>query len=131
MSRERFKVYSKYVGVPYVDRGRDISGWDCYGLYAYVLAEVMGKQVPSYAGTYATADDASQALEQRGEWSRVTDEPREGDGVVFLLRGVPMHCGYVITPGYMLHALKGRDTAIERYDTMAWNKRIEGFYRWN
>jgi probable lipoprotein NlpC len=131
-----FTKYGKYIGVPYADRGRDMTGWDCFGLYCYVLAEVMGKQVRSYDHTYQTADSREQVASairmHAGEWQRVAlGDEREGDGVVFLLGGQPLHCGYVLAPGTMLHCLKGRETCIERYDSFAWNRRIEGIYKWN
>lgn len=134
MSPERFKAYSNYVGVPYVDKGRTPAGWDCYGLYHFVLAQMMGVQAPSYADEYTSATDeasASAALAARGLWQRVAPGAEaEGDGVVFTIAGRPLHCGYVLTRGTMLHALRGRDTVVEPYTRSTWNKRIEGFYKW-
>jgi cell wall-associated NlpC family hydrolase len=136
MSPERSLAYSRFVGVPYLDKGRSPSGWDCYGLYCYVMREVHGVTVPSHSDSYSTAElDQSVAAAfdaGRHGWRSVAPgDEQEGDGVVFNLAGRPLHCGLVIEPGTMLHALKGRDTVIERYRTLAWQKRIEGFYRWN
>jgi cell wall-associated NlpC family hydrolase len=135
MNPARFQAYSRYIGVPYLDKGRDMRGWDCFGLYRYVVREQTGLLVPDYGPSYASADDRADvaaAMAQRGEWRAVVaGAEREGDGVVFLLAGAPIHCGYVLERGTMLHALKGRETCIERYDSAAWNRRIEGFYKWN
>jgi len=140
MNLELSKGYSKYLDVPYKHMGRDRKGWDCYGLYRYVLQECMGKTVGSFADAYQNngtkeADATIHAVLRTGEargWQRVQrGEEVEGDGIVFLLAGEPMHCGYVITPGTMLHCMRGRGTCIERYDNIAWTKRIEGLYKWN
>lgn len=131
-----FSKYDKYVGVPYLDRGRDMHGWDCFGLYCYVVAKEFGTVIRSYDHTYTSAENreevAGSIRMHAGEWQRIAPgDEREGDGVVFLLAGQPLHCGYVIEPGTMLHALKRRETCIERYDSLLWNRRIEGFYKWN
>jgi probable lipoprotein NlpC len=128
-------AYSKYVGVPYKDHGRDTRGWDCYGLYAHVLREAKGIVVPSYSFTYSSSEADNEVIRALSNalptWVRVepgTEE--EGDGIVFNLAGRPLHCGYIIEPGVMLHTLRGRETCIERYDTASWNRRIEGMYKW-
>jgi probable lipoprotein NlpC len=129
--------FSKYVGVPYRDKGRDPVGWDCYGCFRFVFAERHKVLLPSYADTYDSATDKAtvratvRARLGGGEWAPVPlGDEREGDGIVFLLWGQPLHCGYVIAPGIMLHALPGRQTCIERYTAPLWNQRIEGIYRY-
>ena len=132
MSPELSKAFSKYLFVPYVDKGRDMAGWDCFGLYRFVLQERHGVLVPSYAEQYTDADHGTPVIEaHRGDWQAVQQgDEREGDGIVFTLAGQPLHCGYVIERGTMLHSIKGRGTCIERYTSPGWAKRIEGLYRW-
>ncbi len=131
MIPEAFKGFSRYLRVPYLNRGRDLAGWDCYGLCRFVLAERFGVLVPSYVETYQDAEqDAAMALAQRHAdgWQPV-QQPQEGDIVVFNVSGVPTHCGYVMQAGIMLHALRGVGTAIEAYTATTWRKRVEGIYR--
>lgn len=134
MTREASKDFSKYLRVPFLDKGRDLNGWDCFGLYRYLLAELHGIVLPSYTEVYsgAAAEDApvAIALWLPRCWVRVPPhEARQGDGIVFCIGGVPWHCGYVIEPGKMLHARKGCDTAIESYTSALWRSRTEGIYR--
>lgn len=93
-----------------------------------------GVWLPTYTDSYESANDAATvpiALAQRHEWAAVPlGSEREGDGIVFVLGGVPLHVGYITEPGIMLHALKGRGTCFERYMAPTWQKRIEGIYRW-
>ena len=134
--------FARYIATPYKHHGRDLRGWDCYGLYRYVLWEQFGIAIGSYADEYPGRDgsDATDIAITRalrlhagdGNWQRVAPGSEfEGCGIVFNIAGQPLHCGYVLEPGKMLHALKGRGTTIERYDSPAWTKRIEGLYKWN
>lgn len=132
---------AKYIGVPYRHQGRDLKGWDCYGLYRHVLYEQHGIPLASYADEYPRVRDKttdlaiSEALLRHsvdGNWQRVPlGDEHEGYGIVFNVFGQPLHCGYIIEPNRMLHCLKGRGTCVERYDSPAWIKRIEGIYKWN
>lgn len=139
MNQELLLACSKYVGVPYVNKGRSPTGWDCFGLYWWVSWAVLGVVgMPSYDDTYAGVGmpgrDASVALAIRANaplWQRRAGPGMPGDCAVFLLGGAPTHCGMVIGGGNMLHCLQGRDTVIENYTTAGWSRRIEGFYKWN
>ena len=140
MSQELFLAFSKYIGVPYVSKGRSpCPGWDCYGLYWWVQREATGRILPDYLGSYVhdgtPGRDTSVAMALRGHTARWQGVPMAevvpGDAVVFNLAGVPLHVGLVIGGGKMLHCLQGRETVVEQYVTAGWSKRIEGFYRWN
>jgi cell wall-associated NlpC family hydrolase len=137
MSPELSKAFSKYVVVPYQNLGRTTSGWDCYGLYVCLLAERHGKHAPMHSDAYRSSEDERAVIaairsDRRLAWQRIErGTEQEGDGIVFNLAGQPLHCGYIIEPGMMIHAMIGRGTCIERYDVPAWEKRIEGIYRWN
>lgn len=132
VSRDSFR---QYLRVPFLSRGRTLLGWDCYGLYRYMLAYRHGILLPTYTDIYASDEDAAGIAAAMGEykprgWAEVAPgEVQQGDGLVLRIAGVPWHCGYVIEPGIMLHARRGAGTVIEPYTTRLWEKRLEGFYR--
>lgn len=127
--------FKPYLRVPFLSRGRDLRGWDCYGLYRYLMAERHGIVLPSYAEAYKADDDAQGIALAIGTfrpvgWAAVAPgEAQMGDGVVLRIAGQPWHCGYVIEPGIMLHARRGAGTCIESYTAPLWEKRLEGIYR--
>lgn len=124
---------SPYVGLPFVDHGRG-PGYDCWGLVLLVLRERYGVEAPDFGGSYSSTRDidgvpaAFAAGEALPEWSRV-DAPAEGDVVVILVAGKPMHCGVVVGANTMLHARPKTGSVVERYDRPHWGRRVEGFYR--
>lgn len=126
----------KYIGVPFKDRGRDIFGCDCWGLYRIVLYEQFGLVLPNILDGYNNVKqvrEISKLYEEQAvsdEW--VTIEPGKeqlGDVICFRIRGVPCHIGIVITKGYMLHIERGSNSCFVPYNNLKWKDRIAGFHR--
>lgn len=69
-----------YIGVPFLERGRDRAGCDCWGLVRLVLAERFGVAVPSYAGDYATIADHGRLSELINKGISTTEAQRHGEG---------------------------------------------------
>ena len=135
MNPELSRVCSKYIDVPYADRGRGPAGWDCWGLIYYLSRNYFGNHVPSYLDCYESArtqDSVSRAIVINAKaWQKIEiGEEEPGDVVVLTLAGYPIHAGLILESGYMLHCMEGRGTVRESYLVNAWRHRIEGLYRW-
>jgi cell wall-associated NlpC family hydrolase len=123
-----------YIGLPFEERGRG-PAYDCWGLVRHVLAGAFGIDVPSYAGGYETTRDHERlaGLIDAGkadDWTRI--EPgAELPGDVLLLRmsGLPIHVGILVSPGWMLHTRAATGAVIERFEGLAWGRRVLGIYR--
>ena len=128
-----------YIGLPYADKGRTRTGYDCWGLVRAALDEVAGITLPDYADAYATACDphsVSQAVAAglTDGWHAV---PRGAPFDLLILRiaGRPWHCALMVAHGLFLHVPPPRAdgmqilSCVERIDSPTWAKRIEGFYR--
>lgn len=125
----------KYIGVPFKEKGRDISGCDCWGLVFTIYGEEYGIKLPHYLGDYSHTrqQDVLGSLipEESKNWTEVAfGSEKEGDVIVLVMRGQPMHVGFVMEPGRMLHIEEGLEfSVVERFDTFKWLKRIRGIYR--
>lgn len=134
----------KYLRIPFVDRGEDFSGCDCWGLLSLILLEEKGIRISDHkdvaAGDLlAKAKKITKGAEADPEWNRITagsEKPFDGvlmkgqirnDGV---LRSVAVHIGCVVTPGRLVHVEKETGVLVVDYRRNALVKnRILGFYR--
>lgn len=123
----------KWVGLPYIDKGRGPDAWDCWGLVRAVLAAEAGIALPDYANAYSAAcdrDSVATAVEAglAHGWQRV-EQPQTMDLLILRIAGRPWHCALVVAPGLFLHVPPKSTSCIERLDSPQWAKRIGGFFR--
>lgn len=128
-------LFDRFVGIPYLDRGRSIVGLDCWGLVVMVFRELRGIALPSYAEHYITgADRAEIARLIAGElepWIEVAPgQEQRFDGVLMREGKYPRHVGLVTSPGQLLHVDQGETSRIERYRQGALAHRVVGFFRY-
>ena len=124
--------------VPFVDHGRGWSGWDCWGMVQMYYREVLGVEIPSYVGEYTDAGRSTQTRRELAalidhnmtDWREV-DNAEAGDVVLLKIGGRPIHVGIAVNGGQMLHTETGVDTLVERLASPMWERRIEGFYRYD
>jgi len=123
--------FDRYIGLPWLDRGRTAAGVDCWGLARLVYAGELGIDLPDWADDYLHAGDRhaipSLVDEARSDWVFVLGPARPLD--LILIRQAPWHVGVVIGGGRMLHIPEGHTSCIEPYETGRWGNRVEGIYR--
>ncbi len=122
---------SRYIGIPFVERGRTMDGADCWGLVRLILMNEFGIDAPSLDAIEAPFDYKAIGEIARAEtvnWIEV-DEPQAGDLILFRVCGQPVHVGLVVDPGWMVHTDRNIQSCIERYDGVKFRKRIMGIFR--
>ena len=129
-----FDWAAKYVGLAHAPRGRGPDGFDCWGLVREVYGREFGIELPDYLDGFVRGGDEKRigqlVREERQGWRTIwpgAEQP--GDGILLRVRGEPMHIGIVVEPGTMLHVMAGCNSVLERYRSIMWEKRVEGFYR--
>lgn len=122
---------SKYIGIPYVVRGETMDAIDCLGLVKLIYRDELGIELPDYnnIGTENLKATANEIATHFDGWVRV-DEPKEYCAVLLKIASYPIHIGVCLNKSEMIHSLGGHNSAIERFNGLKWNKRIEGFYKW-
>lgn len=132
-----------YLVTPYVWRGRDPAGWDCWGVVDWCRSKHYGRPSHSHANLYIACSPATRgerfALQadlirrQLVHWHPV--ERRPGAAILFRIAGQPVHVGLYLGQGSFLHAIAPAGyrpgtpaTHLERLDDPVWANRLEGFY---
>lgn len=126
--------YKKYIGIPFVDKGRDESGLDCWGLVRLVYKNELGIDLPSYCEDYESTNDYEilrdiVTLEKGQRWKAVK-EPKEFDVIILNMRGMPIHVGIVTKKDHMIHCALGIGTVHEHSGVAKWKHRVAGYARW-
>ena len=128
--------FNQYIGLPFKPKGRDREGLDCWGLLRLIYLEQFGIELPDYAEHYEEDLDG-QVIAGVVEfeipcWTPVPrGQERQGDAILLRIKGEPMHVGFVLRKGLMIHIMKGIDSVTENYRSRKWEKRILGFYRYD
>ena len=125
--------FSKYIGIPYLDKGRDYNGVDCYGLLYLVYKDIKKIILPHLSAEYATANKAEyESLRNThslfDEWTEI-EIPNAFDVGLFRI-GRIFHVGICINqrPLTMMHILSGSNVTIERVDQIVWKNRIQSWW---
>lgn len=122
---------NKYVGIPYVNGGRDLSGVDCYGLIKLVYENEYGELLPDWLTDDISLQDRSRLIEeqlQSGTWREV-EMPHDGD-IVVCARKAAYHIG-LHYDGYILHAMQGHGVVHQRLDVFMRNHKHVKFGTWH
>ena len=124
-----------YVGIPFVDRGRDHYGCDCYGLIHIIYCERLKINLPTYQGPSASiceikeVSDLIQGEKQIGCWHPVNGDPQAFDVLSFRRGKLESHLGLHVHNNLMLH-ISGSDCAkLEDYQSGRWENRLIGSWR--
>lgn len=127
--------FDRFIGIPYLDKGREMAGADCWGLVWLLMRELRGIDLPSYSDQYVTADDrnalAALIADELDPWAVIAAGHEQAFDAVLMREGrFPRHIGIVTEPGMLLHISSGETSMIERYREGPLKHRVVGFYRY-
>lgn len=119
-----------WLRVPYLDGGRTVAGWDCWGLVVHVGAAAFGDRHQEFAGIASAFDDDSVVAAAMAAKLPLYRRAGFAPGAVALLqtKGLPLHVGLMLGPRHMLHALQGVGTVLTDFADPRdanWRRRAE------
>lgn len=120
----------KLIGKPFVSGGRGPDNYDCWGLVCEVF-QVYGIELPDYKiNCEAVSQIDSEINIQREKWCRCEgDLPIPALVVMRFNQAVFCnHTGVYIGNGKFVHTAEKMGVHIDRIDSPAWKRKIEGFY---
>ena len=123
---------SQFVGIPFVDGGRDMSGCDCWGL-AMLVFKAYGADIPDYQISCHLSDKINDkiAVESTTTWMEIK-EPVEPCLVVLAMDArLPTFCnhlGVYVGNGKFIHAILKQHAVVSRLSDVVYKDKIKGFY---
>ena len=119
-------LYRDLMELPFVEGARGPDAVDCWGLLQ-IVQHRLGRRPTDFP---SQPDSVAAALAD--EWVEVKRALiLPGDAI--LLRSTQekyeWHVGVMVTPYIMLHAREEANVCLERIDSLAYARRIVGFYR--
>lgn len=126
---------NKYIGLPFEEKGRGPSAYDCWGLLRLVFDQEFGIRLPSFTEDYVSVEDSKHissliAGNINDEWAEISFGDEEtGDGILMTQGGIPRHVGVVVSPGFVLHTERKTGSIIEPYNSSKLRPRVMAFYR--
>lgn len=124
-------IYSKYIGIPYVIRGRTIKGLDCWGLPILLYRELFGVELldfDNYEQDWCQAG-GNYFLENYHNYFEQIETPEKNCLIFFTPRGIKdkvNHCGVYTGTGKFIQATK-IGVIVSRISV--WQSRVYGYYR--
>lgn len=114
----------KAVGVPFVEQGRDYSGWDCWGLCVRAYQDILGVTLPDFR--YSDENKYRVLMQnfeaRRDDYWRDASDADMSVACIYR-RGHVIHAGLRLGKK-ILHVEEGVETCLEPISKI----RIEGFY---
>lgn len=125
--------------MPFLEKGRDYSGGDCWAVPYLAYRDILGVELPSFVEEYTDTGFSSSSRKELNElikrsklsWFCVPegDKLQPLDVVLFNLGGQPIHCGLMVDSKSFIHCERKIGVVVERIKDIKWIKRVEGVYR--
>lgn len=124
---------TKYIGIPFIDRGQSFEGADCYGLVRLIYKEELSIILPEFLSSCKDSKRIwSDYLKQISEHWDLVKEPKLYDVIAMSYDPqhpkIVTHFGIYIGNGMMLHTLQGIGSFTCRLSEFSYS--IKGMYRW-
>jgi cell wall-associated NlpC family hydrolase len=121
------------IGLPYKAKGRDSSGYDCWGLVMEVFYRISGVRLPDYNLDYDKPEIAHNRMEIESvnpKWIKLQSPELN---CLVLMKQHPVftqHVGVYIGEGKFIHASLSKGVTVDRLIDPIYKNGIKGFYKY-
>lgn len=124
------EITKKYLGIPFLHRGRTIKGLDCYGLIILIYKDLGFKiyDIGEYDLDWGIKGGNLFVENYHKQWEQV-EVPKLFDIVLFANnKNLVVHGGIMLDNNRFLHTCKA-GTVIGNLNSKEWQAHIAGFFR--
>lgn len=127
------EIIRRFIGVPYLYKGRTDEALDCWGLlisiYAMLGVELFDIPAVDYSDTEWSKKGGNFLAENLWrDWDKI-ESPQFLDGILFRnVEGVAYHCGIILLDGRFIHCGK-HGVQVNRWTLDKWKNLTAGYYR--
>lgn len=131
MSKEL--IINKYLGLPYLNMGRDIKGLDCWGLVMIIFNNEKGIDLPDTTENY----DIMWSYKGKDYFNNKYCErfirvavPEYMDIILIKnSKGICNHAGVMLDSKHFIHSAEKAGVVVSNIKDEIWKNRIEGFFK--
>lgn len=122
--------FDKYIGLPYQENGRTLSGVDCWGLARLFYRQELEIDLPDYSDLYTGSWDeqVTRLINYHKDTWQEVQQPSVGDLCLFNIYNEPAHIGIYAGDSKFLHARDGQDSVVESLNNPLWKRRLAGYF---
>lgn len=137
MDKHTNRIIRQLLQVPFVEKGRDESGADCWGIVLLYYKWKYNVSLPRYDGIYLKQEFPEDGVEDFNEVINPIEDfyevenPEQDDIVMLIVSGRPVHVGVMIDQNRFIHTYKNRAACIESLKDQKWNGKVESYHRWS
>lgn len=126
-------IINKYLGIPYINMGRDIKGVDCWGLVVIIFKDILNVDLPDTLDKY----EIDWSYKGKNYFNdcyvdRFTREitPQYLDIILIKnSKGISNHAGVMVDSKHFIHAAEKAGVIVSNIKDSIWINRIEGYFR--
>jgi cell wall-associated NlpC family hydrolase len=126
---------SRFIGIPFKNMGRTISGCDCWGLVVLIYKNYLNVELPTYSINQFDVNSVKEAFNSEKKSWVLVDKYKQFDIAELIIKVAkfqfePLHVGIIVDNEYLLHTETNIGSHLVNLNDFRIKSRIKGFWRY-